>query len=43
MSNTLKAQRIAEWRLKLFKELPGKNAHALDFDGLHGNPQSPSM
>ena len=38
---TLKAQGVAEGHLKIFEELPGKNAHALDFDGLHGNPQSP--
>ena len=35
---TLKAHCIAEWRLKIFKKLPRKNAHALDFDGLHGDP-----
>ena len=36
-----KRMRIAEWRLKIFKKLPRKNAHALDFDGLDGNsPES---
>jgi DNA-binding transcriptional LysR family regulator len=39
---TLQAQGIAEWRLKIFEELPRENADVLDFDGLHGNPQSPA-
>ena len=36
---TFKAHRIAEWRLKIFKKLPRKNAHTLDFDGLYANPK----